>query len=46
MLKHIRPGEEIVATVKLLNGEDVIGKCMVIPEDEEKDEEDPEQYKT
>jgi hypothetical protein len=34
MLKHIQPGEEIVATVKLLNGEDVIGKCMVVPEDE------------
>jgi hypothetical protein len=38
MLKHIRPGEEIVATVKLLNGEDVIGKCMVIPEDEERED--------
>lgn len=38
MLRHIRPGEEIVATVKLLNGEDVIGKCMVLPENEEKED--------
>lgn len=36
MLKHIRTHEEIFCNVKLVNGEEIIGKCIVVDDEEEK----------
>lgn len=35
MLKHIRTHEEIFCNVKLVNGEEIIGKCIVVDDEEE-----------
>jgi len=34
MLKHIRTHEEIFCNVKLVNGEEIIGKCIVVDDDD------------
>jgi hypothetical protein len=35
MLRHIRTHEELFCNVKLVNGEEIIGKCIVVDDEED-----------